>query len=94
MDGIGAGMEIVKVDRQGRFYLPKAIREAVGIDDQSVLEVTASKGEIVLRLKKQSIARDSRGIFRIAKHFEDIDREIREKSKEKSLGELNEIRRR
>jgi len=44
MDGIGAGMEIVKVDRQGRFYLPKAIREAAGIDDQSILE--AMKREI------------------------------------------------
>jgi len=43
-DGRSAGMEIVKVDRQGRFYLPKAIREVAGIDDQSILE--AIKREI------------------------------------------------
>jgi AbrB family looped-hinge helix DNA binding protein len=87
-------MEIVKVDRQGRFYLPKEVRKAAGIDEGTVLDVTVSHGEIVLRARKQSIARDGRGVFRVKRPVEDVDREIKEKSIEKSLGELDEVRRR
>ena len=87
-------MEIVKVDRQGRFYLPKAVRKAAGIEEETVLEVSASKGQIVLRVREESVAKTGRGIFKIKKHLEDVDKEIRERSSQKALGELDEIRRR
>lgn len=87
-------MEIVKVDRQGRFYIPKDIRRAAGIDEETVLEITVSKGEIVLRARKKSIAREGRGVFKIRRPIIDVDKEIREKSIEKSLGDLDEIHRR
>ncbi len=87
-------MEVVKVDRQGRFYIPKDIRRAAGIDEETVLEITFSEGEIVLRARKRSVAREGRGVFKIRRHIEDVDKEIGEKSVEKSMGELDEVRRR
>jgi len=82
------------MDRQGRFYLPKSIRRVAGIDEETVLEVTASEGQIILRAREASITKTGRGIFRIGRHIEDVDEEIEEKSLQKALGEMNEIRRR
>jgi len=81
------------MDSQGRFYLPKAIKKAARINEETVLEATASEGQIILRARKTSIAKTGRGIFRIEKHIEDVDEEIKEKSLQKALGEMNEIRR-
>lgn len=86
-------MELVKIDRHGRFYLRKEIRKAAGIDDETVLEVTASEGKIVLTPRKESIAKASRGIFKINRHIDDVDKEIEEKSLKKILGELDDLRR-
>jgi len=87
-------MEVVKVDSQGRFYLPKAIRKAAGIEGETVLEITASRGQIILKVREESVAKAGRGAFKIKGHIEDVDREIRERALQKVLGELDEIRRR
>ncbi len=87
-------MEIVKVDSQGRFYLPKSVREAAGIKEEAILEVAASKGQIVLRVREGSVAKKGKGVFKIQKHVEDVDKEIRKRSLQKVLGEIDEIRRR
>ncbi|MFQ6074853.1 MAG: AbrB/MazE/SpoVT family DNA-binding domain-containing protein [Candidatus Bathyarchaeia archaeon] len=87
-------MAVVKMDSQGRFYLPKAIRRAAGIDEETLLEVTASEGQIILRVREAIIAKTGRGIFRIKRHIEDVDGEIEEGSLQRALGEMNEIRRR
>jgi len=87
-------VEILRIDSQGRFYLPKNIRKAAGIEGSTVLEVIASEGEIVLRARKESVAKGSRGIFKVKNHIGDLDKEIKEKSLQESLGELDEIRRR
>jgi|GEM_PF-2749813 len=87
-------MEVVRVDGQGRFYLPRTVRKQAGIEGEAVLEAAASKGQVTLRVRKGSVAKSGRGAFKVRKHIEDVDREIEKSSLQKVLGELNEIRRR
>jgi len=87
-------MEVVKVDSQGRFYLPKAIRKAAGIEGETVLEIMASRGQIILKVREESVAKAGRGAFKIKGRIEDVDRKVRERALQKVLGELDEIRRR
>lgn len=85
-------MEFVKVDGQGRIYLPRVVRETVGIKPETVLEITATKGRITLSVRKESVAESGRGIFKITRSIENVDKEIRERSLQRALGELSEIR--
>ncbi|MFQ5711479.1 MAG: AbrB/MazE/SpoVT family DNA-binding domain-containing protein [Candidatus Geothermarchaeales archaeon] len=85
-------MDFVKVDNQGRIYLPKVVRETVGIKPDSVLELTATKGKITLSVRGESVAESGRGVFKITRSIEDVDKEIRERSLQRALGELSEIR--
>ncbi len=43
--------EIVSVDRAGRVVIPKAIRDAVGIDERAKLLIAATKGGRVILQK-------------------------------------------
>jgi len=85
-------MEFVKVDSQGRVYLPRGVREAAGLEPETVLEVTATEGRITLTVRGESVAESGRGVFRIKRPIGDVDREIRERSLRAAAGELDEIR--
>jgi len=85
-------MEFVKVDTQGRVYLSKAVREVAGIKGEAVLEVTAVEGKIVLSRREENVAESSRGVFKLRRRIGDVDEEIRKRSVQAGLGELNEIR--
>ena len=84
----------MKVDKQGRFYLPRAIRKEAGIEEEAILEAIASEGQIILKVREKSVAKTGRGLFRIKKHIKDVDKEIREASLQKALDEMDELRRR
>ncbi len=67
--------EIVSVDRAGRVVIPKAIREAAGIDERAKLLIMATeKGRVVLqkldvetlvaRLEKELAGRDVEAVVR------------------------------
>jgi len=85
-------MEMAKVDKQGRVYLPKAVRKAVGIRKKAVLEVRVDEGKIILSRRRGSVAESGRGIFKLKHPIEDVDEEIRKRSIEAGMGELYEIR--
>jgi len=87
-------MEFAKVDGQGRVYLPKAVREAAGIEKETVLEVTAGEGKVILKTRRESVAESSKGIFKLKEHIEDVDEAIRKWSVQAGVRELSEIRRR
>ena len=86
-------MEIVRVDDQGRVYLPKAVRAAAAVGKGAVLEIRVIEGKIVLTKRRESIAESSRGIFKLKEHIKDVDKEIMNRSVELGLRELKEIRR-
>lgn len=87
-------MELAKVDNQGRVYLSKSVREAAGIKPETVLEITTTRGTITLSVREGSAAESGRGVFKIERSIEDVDKEIRKRSLKAALGELSEIRRR
>ena len=83
-----------KLDRTGRVYLPREVREAAGLRGEAVVEVRAEKNRIVLVKKEKKVARGAKGIFRLRGHVKDVDIEIRKASGRAALRELDEIRRR
>lgn len=42
-------MNVIKVHKKGVIVLPKSIREELGIDEGTLLEVTIEEGKIVLK---------------------------------------------
>ncbi len=42
-------MNVIKVHKKGLIVLPKSIREELGIDEGTLLEVTIEEGKIVLK---------------------------------------------
>ena len=84
---------ITKVDKTGRVYLPRALREAVGISTGSILDIQMHQGKLVLKKRLPMVAKSYRGIFKLKVHVKDVDREIRRCSLAAMELELNEIRR-
>ena len=83
-------VDIAIVDSQGRIYLKEKVRKKVGIKANSVVEIIAREGEIIIRPKK-SIALASKGIFKLKKRYKnvrDIDKLIKEMSLAEALSEL------
>lgn len=83
-------VDVAVVDSQGRIYLKEKIRRKAGIEANSVVEIIANEGEIIIRPKK-SIASESKGIFRLKKRFKSVknlDKLIKEISLAEALREL------
>lgn len=87
-------MAVSRVDKMGRVYLPRDVREAMRISPEEVLDVNVVGEKIVMARKKRSVARESRGVFKLKKHIEDVDVEIGRQSVRAAARELREIRRR
>ncbi len=79
--------EVVSVDRQGRIYLPKSVRDKVEIEAGVILDVSVKDKKIILAPHK-SIVRESKGIFRTKKPIEDIDKLVEEATYEEVTKEL------
>lgn len=87
-------MAVAKIDKTGRVYLPRALRRAAGIASNSVLDVEAREGQVILRKRQTSIAESARGTFRLKVRLPDVDKAVRELSRADLKKELDEIRRR
>jgi|Deesub1362B_J571_1020462.scaffolds.fasta_scaffold35123_2 AbrB family looped-hinge helix DNA binding protein len=86
--GNGESMETTSVDRLGRVYLPKSIREKANLKPNTILEIEFSDDKIILK-KKNSVVRESRGIFKLKKYLkEDIDELIEKYSYEEASEEV------
>ncbi len=59
------------VDSQGRVYLKENIRKKAGIKTNSVVEIIAEPGQIIIRPKKP-ISEELRGVFKLKKKYRDI----------------------
>ncbi len=82
------------MDKTGRVYIPGDLREALGIGPNEVVEVNVEGERIVLERKKSTVAAKGRGVFKLKRHLEDVDVEIRKGSLRAAERELREIRRR
>lgn len=87
-------MAVSKVDKTGRVYIPGDLREALGIGPNEVLEVNVEGERLILEKKKSSISTKGRGLFKLKRHVENVDVEIRKGSLRAAARELREIRRR
>ncbi len=87
-------MAVSKVDKTGRVYIPGDLREALGIGLNEVVEVNVKGERLVLEKKKSRVATRGRGLFKLSRHVEDVDVEIRKGSLKTASRELREIRRR
>ena len=87
-------LAISKVDKTGRVYIPGDLREALGIGLNEIVEVNVEGKRLILERKKSSVSAKGRGLFRIKRHVEDVDMEIRKGSLRATARELREIRRR
>jgi|GEM_PF-5492284 len=76
-------MEITFVDRQGRVYLPKKLREEIGIKEGTVFRLERENKKIVLEQTK-GIARGARGIFKLKTRIKDVDKLIEKYSYEEA----------
>ncbi|ATZ61209.2 MAG: hypothetical protein BME93_03655 [Methanosarcinales archaeon Met12] len=68
---------IVTMDKQGRIYLPKEMREKF---DYKVLKGVVEGDKLIL--KPMNIARKSRGIFKVKRPIEDVDELAKKYSKQ------------
>ena len=82
------------MDKTGRVYIPGDLREALGIGPNEIVEVNVEGKRIVLERKKSSVAAKGRGVFKLKRHVEDVDVEIRKGSLRAAARELREIHRR
>jgi len=87
-------LAVSKVDKTGRVYIPGDLREAVGLAPNEVVEVNVEGERIILERMRSSVATKGRGLFKLKRHIEDVDVEIRKGSLKATARELREIRRR
>ena len=87
-------MAISRVDKTGRVYLPQEVRMALDITPDQPLNVNVVEGKIVLEKKRSNIAEQGRGLFKLKKHVENVDVEIRTQSLKTGIREYRAIRRR
>ena len=79
--------DTASVDKQGRVYLPKDIREKAGVEPGTRFEVEADEGKIVLKPRKSRV-RESMGVYKTKRPIEDIDKLIEEAVYEEVSKEL------
>ncbi len=87
-------MAASRVDKMGRVYLPRNVRDALSISPDEPLDINVVGEKIVLERKRRSVAEEARGIFKLKKRIADVDVEIRRQSVKVAARELHEIRRR
>ncbi|OLE90556.1 AbrB/MazE/SpoVT family DNA-binding domain-containing protein [Candidatus Bathyarchaeota archaeon] len=87
-------LAISKVDKTGRVYIPGELREALGIGPNELVEVNVEGERLIMERKKISVSTKGRGLFKLKRHVEDVDMEIRKGSLRATARELREIRRR
>ena len=87
-------LAISKVDKTGRVYIPGNLREALGIGPNEVVEVNVEGERLIMERKKTSVSTKGRGLFKLKRHVEDVDMEIRKGSLRATTRELREVRRR
>jgi len=75
---------IVKIDEQGRIYLPKKLRNTI---EERVFEVRKEKGNLIF--EPINVAQEGRGIFKVEKPIRDIDKKIEEYTREAVTDELH-----
>ena len=75
---------IVKIDEQGRIYLPKELRDII---EETIFEVREEKGKLIF--DPVNIAQEGRGIFKVEKPIRDIDEKIKEYTREAVEDELH-----
>ena len=75
---------IVRIDEQGRIYLPKELRNIV---KERVFEVREEKGKLIF--EPVNVAQEGRGIFTVEKPIRDIDKKIEEYTREAVKDELH-----
>jgi bifunctional DNA-binding transcriptional regulator/antitoxin component of YhaV-PrlF toxin-antitoxin module len=74
---------IVKIDEQGRIYLPKELRNTI---KERVFKVKEEKGKLIF--EPVHVAQEGRGIFKVETSIRDIDEKIEEYTREAVRGEL------
>ena len=75
--------ETVKIDEQGRIYLPKKLRERM---KERVFTVREEKGKFVF--EPVTAAKNSRGIFKVKEPINNIDEKIEKYTRELVKDEL------
>ncbi|TMI33479.1 AbrB/MazE/SpoVT family DNA-binding domain-containing protein [Candidatus Bathyarchaeota archaeon] len=85
-------LAISKVDKTGRVYIPGELREALGIGPNELVEVNVEGERLIMERKKISVSTKGRGLFKLKRHVEDVDMEIRKGSLRATARELREIR--
>ncbi len=86
-------MAVSRVDKMGRVYLPRDVRESLRISAEEVLDVNVV-GEKIVLARKRGVARESRGVFKLRRHVEDVDVEISRQSVKAAARDLRAVRRR
>lgn len=75
---------IAKIDEQGRIYLPKKLRDTI---KETVFEVRKEKGTLIF--EPINVAQEGRGIFKVETPIRDIDKKIKEYTREAVKNELH-----
>jgi bifunctional DNA-binding transcriptional regulator/antitoxin component of YhaV-PrlF toxin-antitoxin module len=75
---------IVKIDEQGRIYLPKRLRNSI---KERVFMVRKEKGNLIF--EPVNVAEEGRGIFSVETPIRDIDKKIEQYTKEAVTDELH-----
>ena len=75
---------IVKIDEQGRIYLPKKLRDTI---KERVFEVREEKGNLIF--ESVNVAKEGRGIFSVETPIRDIDKKIEQYTREAVKDELH-----
>ena len=75
---------IVRIDKQGRIYLPKELRSVI---KERVFEVREEKGKLIF--EPVNFAQEGKGIFTVEKPIRDIDTKIEEYTREAVKDELH-----
>lgn len=68
---------IAKVDKKGRVLIPKRVREAVGLSEDSIVRVRVEGDKIILE-KVESAAEKYYGRFKVRRWPKDLDAALEE----------------
>ena len=74
----------VKIDEQGRIYLPKKLRDTI---KERVFKVKQEKGKLIF--EPVHVAQEGRGIFKVETPIRDIDEKIEKYTREAVRDELH-----
>lgn len=75
---------IVRIDEQGRIYLPKKLRQII---KERVFEVREENGTLIF--EPVNVAKEGKGIFKVEEPIRDIDKKIEEYTREDITDELH-----